>query len=591
MRTTGVLCPSKEYYHTMSLRKIKSTLLAGLVVAGIAVAAWQHNAIAQPTNLVANPSVETADSTGSAPANWQKDVWGSNSASFQYKNTGYNSAKSVYVSVSNYKDGDAKWYFSPVAASANTTYTFTEHYQANIPTHIVAMSLDASDNPTYFDVDIAAPASASAWKTATYSVKTLASTKKLTILHVVEANGWLQLDDVSFGLPDSTPTPTPTPTPTGLVPNPSMEQANGANPTDWSHSQWGTLTAKYQYMNDGHTGSHSAKLTVSNYKDGDAKWVFTPQPLTKGKDYRFNMWYKTNTIPHVVAQYIKADGSEDYFGMPDPEPASTSKTEWQYYSDVFSVPQDAVAVSTFMFLSNNGWVQTDDYSIAPYTYPAFNRGIVTLTFDDAFEENVNTALPILNQYGLKTTQCYATQYIEGKPAQIANVQKFSKSGHETCAHSVTHPYLTKVSAKQLDHELQHSQAFLQQITGEPVKEFASPYGDYNAKVNTAISKYYASHRTTDEGFNAKDNFNPYRLRVQNMNPKTTLAQFQGWVNKAKADHTWLIIIYHMIGDSDLDEYDTYTTDFKAQMKWLATESGISVQRWDAAMAEVQAQVK
>jgi peptidoglycan/xylan/chitin deacetylase (PgdA/CDA1 family) len=549
------------------------------------------------TNLIANPSLETA--SGTAPANWQTDKWGTNTSAFSYKTTGFNSSRSAYVSVTKYTSGDAKWFFDPVTVKPSTTYTFSESYQSNVPTHIVAESLNSKGVASYTDVAATVAASSSAWKTVTYSIKTTATTQKLTVLHLIEKVGWLQTDNFSLVDPSSTTTPPTNPTPpvnNGLVPNPSVETVDPSNanlPASWSHSNWGTNSPTYQYVkNDGVDGTSSVKVTMGNYTDGDAKWVYTPQALTRGADYRFTGYYKTNTIPHVVAQYIKDDGSEDYFGLPDPEPAANSATTWQKYSDVFSVPQNVKAVSLFMFLSNTGWVQVDNYSVTPYTYTGFDKGRVSLTFDDGFEENITTALPVLDKYGFKATHCFATEYVEGIAKAEAEVKQIAADGQEICAHTVTHPWLTQDTTAQVDTELSHSQQFLQQLTGQPVRDFASPYGDYNVSVNNEIKKYYSSHRTTDEGFNSKDNFNPYRLRVQNMGPSTTLAQVQGWVNKAKADHTWLILIYHVVTTNQAeltpDEFNTYKPDFDAQMQWLS-QSGISVERWDQALAEVSAQ--
>jgi peptidoglycan/xylan/chitin deacetylase (PgdA/CDA1 family) len=579
---------ANHLYYIRMTRFTKATIL-GLVAVLLTALSPYKMLSAAPANLILNPSLESANSAGTAPLNWQTDNWGTNTAAFQYKTSGYQSNRSAYVSVSNYQSGDAKWFFDPVAVSASTTYTFSETYQSNITTHVVAESLNTNNAASYFDVDVAVAPSPNGWTTLNYQVKTLASTKKLTILHLVEANGWLQTDNFSLSTGQTPPVP---PSSQDIVPNNSMEQAASATlPASWSHSKWGTNTPTWQYVaNDGHDGSHSVKLTVKGYKSGDAKWVFTPQPLTRGADYRFTAWYKTNTIPHVVAQYIKDDGSEDYFGLPDPEPAAGANTTWQQYSDIFSVPMDVQSVSVFFFLSNNGWVQTDDYHITPYHYTGFNRGIVTLTFDDGFEENITTALPVLDKYGFKATHCFATQYVEGLPAEVKIVQQIAADGQEICAHTVTHPWLTQVPLTQVDYELQHSQSFLQSITGQPVTDFASPYGDYNVSVNNEIKKYYGSHRTTDEGFNSKDNLNSYRLRVQNMQPTTTLAQVQQWVNKANADHTWLILLYHVVNPdkNNMDAYDTYKPDFDAQMAWLA-QSGVSVQRWDQALTEVKSQ--
>ena len=148
-----------------------------------------------------------------------------------------------------------------------------------------------------------------------------------------------------------------------------------------------------------------------------------------------------------------------------------------------------------------------------------------MVFDDGHEDNVTTALPLLNNYGFKTTQCYATDFIENQSQTVVDgILTFAASGHEICSHTVTHPFLTSLNSTDLNYELQHSKAYLENITGSTITSFASPYGDYDSNVNTAIAKYYQLHRTVDEGFNSKDNFNPYRLRVQNVLSTTTSSQ-------------------------------------------------------------------
>jgi len=341
-------------------------------------------------------------------------------------------------------------------------------------------------------------------------------------------------------------------------------------------------------MNEGHTGTHSAKVTVSNYVDGDAKWYFDPiTNLTRGGQYRFSTWYKTNSIPHAVAMLTRDDDTVQYFGMPNPQPDGTAN--WQYYSDTFQVPLNVKSVSVFFFMPNNGWVQIDDQTITPYQPVGFNRPLVTLTFDDGHEDNVTNALPLLNQFGFKTTQCFATQPIEGVVGGPQNVLAFKNSGHEICSHTVTHPFMTQISLSQLTFELAHSQAYLESLIGAPVRDFASPYGDYNAAVNNEIKKYYRSHRTVDEGFNTKDNFDIYRLRVQNMTPTTTLAEYQSWLDQAKTDHTWLIIVYHRIATTAPEAFDTLKPDFAQQLQALAN-SGITVKTYSDALDELTAQL-
>lgn len=58
---------------------------------------------------------------------------------------------------------------------------------------------------------------------------------------------------------------------------------------------------------------------------------------------------------------------------------------------------------------------------------------------------------------------------------------------------------------------------------------------------------------------------------------TTLADFQMWVNKAKADKTWPVLVYHVVDTAPTEQFDTHKADFDAQMQWLST-SGITVKK-------------
>jgi peptidoglycan/xylan/chitin deacetylase (PgdA/CDA1 family) len=403
---------------------------------------------------------------------------------------------------------------------------------------------------------------------------------------------------------------------TNPIANPSLETAAIDNPTmpaNWTTGSWGTNVPTFEYItNNGHDSDSSVKVTMSGYTDGDAKWIFDPistNILQVGKQYRFTTWYKSDVTPSVVAMYLDADGNESFFGMPNPQPGADAATVWQKYSDTFSIPQGAVSVSVFMFLDKNGWLQTDDYSIEDYSPVGFNRALLTLTFDDSHEDNINTAIPLLNQYGYKSTQCYATGFIE--PDTISdtvrqNIKNIASMGHEICSHTVNHFFSTALDATALNYELQHSQEYLKQLTGQQeVISFASPYGDYNASVNTAIGNYYQAHRTTDEGYNSVDNFNAYRLRVQNIQTAvtttdpatglpvttgitTTPAQVKAWIDQAIADKTWLILVYHRVANNP-GPYDTTIANFTQNLADINT-SGVTVLTLRDALAEIKAQL-
>src|SRR4051812_30299921 len=81
------------------------------------------------TNLILNPSVETV--SGSLPASWAQGKWGTNTTAFTYKSTGAHSgSRDLYVNMTKYTSGDAKWYFSDIAVKPSTKYTYSEFYKS-----------------------------------------------------------------------------------------------------------------------------------------------------------------------------------------------------------------------------------------------------------------------------------------------------------------------------------------------------------------------------------------------------------------------------------------------------------------------------
>lgn len=555
----------------------------GLTTTSAAVTVNVNNVVVTPPvdteNLIANNSAETTDPTNNArPQNWQSNAWGTNTPVFTYATSGRTGSRSLTATINSYTDGDAKWFFDPVAVTSGKTYLYRDYYKATVASRVVVAYIDASGNYSYQEIDGAA--AAADWTLYQAIITVPATAVKVTVFHLIDKVGSLSLDDslLQVYAPSGT---------TDVIPNSSFETGT-TTPTGWTGNSWGNNTANFQYISgDGYTGSRSAKVTVSNYVDGDAKWFFEPiKTLTPGKQYRFSVNYKGSAQAHPVVYFQKADGTEQYFGMPVPFAAST--TTWQSYSDTFSVPTDAVSASVFMYIASNGWLQTDNYQISDYHSNGFNRPLLTLTFDDGHEDNATTALPLLNQYGFKTTQCFATTFIEGNPTAVADVLKFKNSGHEICSHTVTHPMLTTTDDATLDYELKHSKEYLESITGQPILNFATPYGDYDARVNAAIQKYYQAHRTVDEGYNSKDNFNQYRLRVQNILDTTSANQVASWIAQAQADNTWLVLVYHRVA-SNPGPYDSYTTDFAQQLAAIQA-SGITVKTYQDALTEVKSQL-
>lgn len=535
-------------------------------------------------NLIPNASAEAA--SGSSAYLWSSNSWGTNTATFAHATSGQNGTRSLYAKVANYQSGDAKWYFTPVAVEASARYVFSNFYKSTNESNTFLRYEKTDGTLTY--VWLGSNTASANWIQKTYSFTTPADVKNLSVFHVLSANGELWTDTYALHEDESNPHPNPSST----ILNPSVETMNVAQtgPANWAHNKWGTNNATFAYVADAYTGTKALKTTVTSYTDGDAKWYFDPVELTPGKDYVFTDYYKSNVDSRIVVQVTYAEGAISYLELPG-APAATS---WTKYTGAFTMPGEAKTATVYHLLSRAGALTTDDFSIEPYQAVGFTRGLVTLTFDDGWEENTTTALPIMKQHGFLSNQFYATTFIQYP--SVSNhrelIKRFTDAGHEMGSHTITHPDLTTLNDAQLTAELRDSKAYLEWYLGNTVNYkinyFATPYGAYNQNVKNKIMQYYTVHRTVDAGYNSRDNFDVTRLKVQNILSTTTPAEVDAWVTKAKTEKTWLILVYHRVA-TDPGPYDTYTTSFSQHMQ-VIQNNGVPVRTMTQALSELQSQL-
>ncbi|MEK7152862.1 MAG: carbohydrate binding domain-containing protein, partial [Patescibacteria group bacterium] len=156
-------------------------------------------------NLFANPSMETAN--GSSPAGWQSNYWGTLTPQFTYENTGRTGSRSVTTTVTQYTDGDAKWYAEPVNVTAGSNYTYEDYYKSNVTSRVFAAFIDGSGNWSYAALPDA-PAAAD-WAKYTTTVAVPANAAKVTLFHVLDRIGVLTIDDASLSSGSTDPDPDP----------------------------------------------------------------------------------------------------------------------------------------------------------------------------------------------------------------------------------------------------------------------------------------------------------------------------------------------------------------------------------------------
>jgi len=120
---------------------------------------------------------------------------------------------------------------------------------------------------------------------------------------------------------------------------------------------------------------------------------------------------------------------------------------------------------------------------------------VCITFDDAFENLLENALPVLQELKIPALIFAVTDNWEKKPqwcmpqnhpeknemvmttSQIYNVAQ--NPLFHIGSHTKTHPDLTKISESNVREELEQSKQYLENLLNIPIKNLALPHGAYN----------------------------------------------------------------------------------------------------------------
>ncbi|MEU7867672.1 polysaccharide deacetylase family protein [Dactylosporangium sp. NPDC049140] len=657
-----------------------SRLLIGTVLAAVVASLLPGvTAFAVGANLIGNPSAETA--SGSGPASWTFDKWGTNQATPSWKAGGKDGQKSLAVTMTSRTSGDAKWMSAPVTVKPGTKYVVSDWYIGDVLTTLEILYTNAAGKQTF--VWLAdAPVSA-AWKQLSVEFTTPADAVKASVYHVLARKGSLQTDLyflAESGAADPTPTPasvqltapadgatvtgtqqvaatassdvlgvkfavdgtdlgaedstapftaswdtkkaangahtvtatartassgaaatskvtvtvnntttTPPPTtPGNLIANPSVETANGTAPSGWSSSTWGTNTTAFSYLSTGHTGSRSVKTQITKYTSGDSKWSPAAVTVTPGQTYQYSNWYQSNADSEIDVEVTMADGSQQYAYLA----AAPASAAWAKVGAQYTVPAGATKITVFQVLAKVGWVTADDFSLGEYTPAQLNRALISLTFDDGWKSQYTAGVPLLDKYQTPSTFYLLTSTIT-YPDYMTQAEMGDLVNHraEIASHTVTHPHLPTLTAVQVDSELKDSQASLRSWYGAGVaKNFATPYGEYNATVLAKSKLYYRSHRSTDEGYNTKDSTDVYNIKVQNILDTTTPAQVGLWIDQALRDRSWLVLVYHEVDATAEDPtYAVSPANLEAELK-LIQQKAITAKTVDQALDEVVPQL-
>lgn len=112
------------------------------------------------------------------------------------------------------------------------------------------------------------------------------------------------------------------------------------------------------------------------------------------------------------------------------------------------------------------------------------KSLISITFDDGFQDNLTVALPLLEKYNLPAA-IFVTAGFIGKDGYLTSESLKSLAAHPLItigSHALWHRHLTQLTESDARHELAASKQILEDTISQTVDLLAYPYGDCNPAI-------------------------------------------------------------------------------------------------------------
>lgn len=190
------------------------------------------------------------------------------------------------------------------------------------------------------------------------------------------------------------------------------------------------------------------------------------------------------------------------------------------------------------------------------------KAAVVITYDDAIDQHLDNAVPVLDSLGLKAT-FYVTAFSQSIQTRLNDWKKLAVNGHELGNHTLFHPCiggpgrewvskqndLRNFTVKRMENEVRMTNLFLQALDGRIKRTFAFTCGDMKIDdslfFNGMRTDFVAARAVRDEmhKIGEVDLYNVDCYMVNNH----SFEQMKEWVDKAMQTNSLLVLLFHGVG--------------------------------------------
>lgn len=187
---------------------------------------------------------------------------------------------------------------------------------------------------------------------------------------------------------------------------------------------------------------------------------------------------------------------------------------------------------------------------------------VVITYDDAIDQHLDNAIPVLDSLGLKAT-FYVTAFSQSMQARLNDWKKLATKGHELGNHTLYHPCIggkgrewvkpeydmNNYTVKRMVDETRMTNLFLQALDGKTKRTFAFTCGDMkigDSSFINAMKNDFVAARAVRNQMHKIQEIDLLNLDCYMVNGETG-TQMIDWVRKAAETNSLLVILFHGVG--------------------------------------------
>jgi peptidoglycan/xylan/chitin deacetylase (PgdA/CDA1 family) len=187
---------------------------------------------------------------------------------------------------------------------------------------------------------------------------------------------------------------------------------------------------------------------------------------------------------------------------------------------------------------------------------------VVITYDDAIDQHLDNAIPVLDSLGLKAT-FYITAFSTSMQQRMNDWRKLAQNGHELSNHTLYHPCvggpgrtwlkpeydMRNYTVQRMIDETRMTNVFLRALDGKTKRTFAFTCGDMkigDSSFINAMKDDFVAARAVRNQMHKINEIDLYNVDCYMVNGQTGVQMIE-WVKKAIETNSLLVILFHGVG--------------------------------------------